>query len=290
MQTLQQYMFESIVNEAFASKNLASLFNVSKQYHDYLLNDRWGSSYQLQWDKVTDDMMREVTEDEARKLQRKQKESYYILWVTEERGDNNREMIYCITWGYDCIAACYRRQRGETTKASIDSHTCKKAYVIEGDVEKLMRRELHREREEAKRGATALMSAYQILTDNQKRYQTALNKMHTAGAEEVQKWLNEGMEAYKNAIENYVLKMSDALLTDCPTSWKIRNMYEKLNKTFNKMLEEIETYKSFTDPKRGYYSNDSTGSSIGRKAANEVKSCSALLVELCTNLMAEINA
>ena len=76
MQTLQQYMFESIVNEAFASKNLASLFNVSKQYHDYLLNDRWGSSYQLQWDKVTDDMMREVTEDEARKLQRKQKESY----------------------------------------------------------------------------------------------------------------------------------------------------------------------------------------------------------------------
>lgn len=289
MQTLQQYMFESIVNEAFASKNLASLFNVSKQYHDYLLNDRWGSSYQLQWDKVTDDMMREVNEDEARKLQRKQKESYYILWVTEDRRDN-REMIYCITWGYDCIAACYRRERGESTKATIDSHPCKKAYVIEGDVEKLMRRELHREREEAKNGATALMSAYQILNDNKKRYQTALNKMHTAGAEDVQKWLNEGMEAYKNAIENYVIKMSDALLTDCPTSWKIRNIYGKLNKAFNDMLQEIETYKSFTDPKRGYLHNDSTGSSIALKAANEVKRCSASLVELCTNLMAEINA
>lgn len=272
MKTLQDFMFESLINESFKSEALKK-YPVTK-----IAQDRWGSANQLMWSEITDDMLHEVTEEEARKLQRKMKESYYILWVSREGyGEKAKEFVSLVTWGSDVVACAYRRNRGESTKSCIDQLSIVTAYWVENP-EDHMRRDIQRQRQSMRDGALFLRDAWSIREENMRRYQEALDKMRTGDAGEVQKICDEAMATYKMVMDKYIDKLHDLLLPNTPSSYALRYEYDKINKIMSKLVENITRFKSFNGDK------GATAASIAKDAYDAIKQGAQAIAEIAAKM------
>lgn len=235
MKSLEVLLTEALVVEAFGSKIIAGLMkNVG------LKSDWWNSRSYLQWDKVKDDDIREITKEEALKLYRKQKDPHYILWVSDNYREGKR--ISLITWGTDIVTCEWGyAPRGASTKGVIDSMNITKAYDVI-DFEKFLRREMIQQRTEAKKNALALKSAEEVLADNKKRYESILAKMHTGDKEEVAKIFGDAMSLYEQVTKQWVVKYMDQILQDQPDMWQVRNEYKKIQDKVDGMMNAIQTY------------------------------------------------
>ena len=247
MKPLEQFMNEALINEAFGSKILAQILPLG------LLKGNWfGRQWQLQWDKITDNMLEELTEEQGRAAYRKRTESPYLLWVTQPSWgkDAGKDTVFLITWGSDVIWYSYGgRYRGESTKALIDSSSVAKVYKVI-DAQDYMQREVQQLRAEQKRDALALKSSYTTWQENQKRWQDAKARMHTGSMDEALKMYEDAMNLYAETVKNFIVKYADIIAdTDCPSTYIIRDNYKKLTNAVNNLLESISNFKSATGRK-----------------------------------------
>lgn len=243
MKSLEVLLTESLVVEAFGSKILAGLMkNVG------LKSNLWSGYSFLQWDKVKDEDLREITLEEAMKLYRKQKEPHYILWVGNNRGEGER--VSLITWGTDVIDCEWgHAPRGTSTKGVIDSMNITKAYDVI-DFEKFIRREMILQRVKAKKDALALKSADEVLADNKKRYESILAKMHTGGNEEVARIFGDIMTLYEQVTKQWATKYMDMILQEQPDMWQARRDYATIQTKISDMMNAIQSYS--TNKKNGW--------------------------------------
>ena len=272
MKSLEELLTEALVVEAFGSKILAGLMK-----HIGVKSDGWYSGSYLQWDKVKDDNLQELTKEEAMKLYRKQKDLHYILWV----GDNYREgeRICLITWGTDIVTCEWGyAPRGASTKGVIDSMSIIKAYDVI-DFEKFLRREIMDQRTQAKKDALALKSAEEVLADNKKRYESILATMRTGDKEEVAKIFGDIMTLYEQVTKQWVVKYMDQILQEQPDMWQVRNGYKKIQDKIEGMMNAIQSYSS--NKKHGWDAR------YTKQKYDEIKKLADEITKLC---MDKINA
>lgn len=272
MKSLETLLTEALVVEAFGSKIIASLMkNVG------LKSDWWHSRSYLQWDKVKDEDIREITKEEAMKLYRKQKDPHYILWVSNNHREGER--ISLITWGTDLITCEWGyARRGTSTKSVIDSMNITKAYDVI-DFEKFFRVEMMRQRAEAKKDALALKSAEEVLVDNKKRYESILAKMHTGNKEEVAKIFGDIMVLYEQVTKQWVTKYMDQILQEQPDMWQVRRDYVTIQNKISNMMDAIQTYS--INGKHGWDAR------YTKQKYDEIKKLADEITKLC---MDKINA
>ena len=241
MKTLTEYINESLIQEKYGSDIIAKYMNpYFKTYGS------WGrGGYLLQWDKVKDSNLHEVTLDEAMKLYRKQKKSHYIIWVKKDSREG--ETMGLITWGTDVIAYD-GRDYGMSTKACIDAYNWAHIYDVEG-YEDLMQLGLQKLRREQKAGATAIMKADEILEQNKKRYELALADMHKGNNGEVVKIFNDTMAEYQNVTKNYIVKFSDILSTPGASAFEVMDKYNTLTRHITSFIDKLYSWNTHKDDK-----------------------------------------
>lgn len=271
MKTLEEFLTESLVNEAFASSIMENI-----TWKGVL---RYGGANMPQWSKIKDSDLTEVTYDEAIKMYRK-KYAPYIFWVSKNTWRIPQGKIALITWGTDVVWTGLLT-RGDSTKALIDSISCEKAYVLTNPSD-FVRWKIQRERRIAKEGAKALMSAEAVRKENLKRYKLILDERRTGTHEEVAKKMEEAMNIYSETVKNFIVKYSDMLAANSPSRMTIKKLYEKLTITINSMLDSAEFFE--------YWKNDKGMTdfiSIRKEYYDDVIDCCNRIAELCTKLNEE---
>ena len=286
MKNLSDYIKESlIITESFKS-------NILKEYlTPSLSKSKYHSPYELQWDKITDNKIHEVSYEEVLKLRRKRNESYYILWIGKEpvsmwSDDKRVDRVMLITWGNDVVRNFASRPsfRRETISQLLGVNHIFKAYWIE-DPTDFLSGPMQRERREMKDGALFFKTQNQIKEENMKRYKAALQKMHTGDIEEIKSIFEKTMSIYNSAWDNCIMRFQAMLETNSPSTFDIKEKCIKLNKMMSSFLEDIQTYKSFHDGNE--FANDHTAISVTKRAYDDIKSMSDALIKKCNELFVQ---
>lgn len=252
MKSLQEFLTESILTEAFASDALRKLFMSLKpsvrKNNPYYLN----GSFPM-WDKVTDNDITKLTKDEALKRMRARKDPGYLIWFISN-GENGEELDCCgITWGCDVCMTSDGYYKGVT--ASSIAYDADGAYEIK-DALKFTRSELQQSRREAKEGATALMNYETIKNDNLKRYEKELAKLHNPGLEKVCQLYTDTMEIYKNVVDKYVAKFVSIMQEGNGSYYSVSKTWELLNNLVKQMTDDMHMYahsNGYHDDKSAMY-------------------------------------
>jgi len=270
MKTLEQFLTESLVTEAFASSIMENII-----WKDVL---HYNGATMPQWSKIKDSDLTEVTYDEAIKMYRK-KDAPYIFWVSKNTWHIPEGKIALITWGTDIVWALWGTlTRGTSTKAVIDSISCEKAYVLANPSD-FIRWKIQDERRIAREGAKALMSAEAVRNENLKRYKLILDERRTGTHEEVAKKMEEAMNIYSETVKNFIVKYSDMLAANSPSRITIKKLYEKLTININSMLNSAQSFE--------YWKDDKGMADIRKKYYDDVIDCCNRIAELCTKLNEE---
>lgn len=247
---IREYIDECLSNtvlESMGSGILSDMF--SKNRNGKVFIPRYIDN-ELQWDKITDGDLEELSTEEARKLAYKKNVDYYIIWVDGSGDFLGRTMG---NWYVYCKNMWHGKPEYGTAKAlSIASD---KAYVVK-DYEKFSTRELRDSRQKAKEGATALMSAAKIAEENIKRYKSILSerRLQEINFGDVVDSVKKVTESYAyiiGAINDDVICSPDfketlRTLTDLETE------YHGIMDIFKEILRE---YRQYEDWKR-YSNND----------------------------------
>lgn len=268
MKTLEQFLTESLINEAFASSIIENITWKG------VLDPNYG--FIPQWSKIKDNDLTEVTYDQAIKMYRK-KDAPYILWVSKNDYRTPEGKIVLITWGTDVVWTSSRR-RAESTKAEIYSISCEKAYVLANPSD-LAVWKIQQERSIAKSGAKALMSAEEIRDKNLERYKKALAAKHTGDVGAVTKKLEEAMNLYSETVKNFIVKFNDMLIVNSPSTIKIKKLYKDLSVSVSTMLDKAESLENWRK-EQGW-------ETTAKKYYDEVINYCNKIAELCTKLNEE---
>lgn len=268
MKTLQEYLNESLIQEKYGSEIIAKYMNdkFKKQMYSYY------GRYLLQWDKVKDSNLKEVTLDEAMKLYRKQKESHYLIWVS--KGYNGAEQIALVTWGTDIIGYIWSI-KNMTAKACIDGCDWSHIYDVEG-YEDLMQADVRDLRREQKEGATALMDAEDILRQNKERFEKALAEKHKGTPDDIVKIFNDIMVEYQNTVKNWMVKYQDIILTPQASTFNIVRLYTDLTKKVQSFIDKIDSWN--------YWKDNKDSSKTAKRYYDEIKELANEIAEMCTKL------
>lgn len=274
MKTLTEFIRESLICESFSSKILQQYLEPKQFKYEYY-------PYALQWSKITDDMLHEITnEEDARKMQRKQKDAFYILCVGKSGyGDNAKEMVQLITWGSDIIASVYRGERGSSTKAYIDNIVFVKAYYVT-DFDKLLRKDIRDQRAEMRKDATALKDDWSVANENHERYKKILAEKRTGTPDEVKKIMDETMNIYMDTFKNYIQKFTEFAEGDSPSCYSMRWNIKKLNDTVTDLVNAFADFKSSVG-KGGW------NAVYAKRHYDDVKDYASKIAEICTKLSQE---
>lgn len=243
MKSLSEYISEGLLIESFGSDIIRELLPKS------FVQDRWAyfKNWQLQWDKVKDSDLVEVDETTARKLQRMQKETHYILWVAEYspswRGER-KPMIVLITCGGDVISYIGRRERNMSTKAYIDNFSIIKAYDVK-NWQGLLRKNLVDIRAQQKDGALALKDPETVRAENMERYEKIIAQHNTPDDAEVAGIIKNAMNTYSQIMKQLGDKLAEAMTSDAPSPsvYKLMEKSRQLNSIINDMLSKAHSYK-----------------------------------------------
>ena len=277
MKSITKFIQESLINEAFQSTVLQQYLKPNKFKY------RW-DQYELQWSKVKDSDLHEIDdENEARRIQRKKKESNYIIWVGKDGyGDNSTESVQLVTWGPDIIDCAWRKERTMTARSAVDNISFVKAYEVDIQ-DNMFRSDIQKQRREMRDGATALKDNYRIASENKKRYEDALAKMHTGSRDEVTKLMGDAMTLYTNTLNNYIKKFTDAAEGDCPSSYDLMSNFRKMNQVMSSLIDGYWSYDHNVEGKgiSGY------AEQMAKSGYDKVKECADKIAEICTKLSQE---
>lgn len=274
MKSLQEYLTETLIQEKFGSEIIANCMNDRFKTSDY-----WGGMrrYLLRWDKVKDSNLHEVTLEEALKLYRKQKESHYLIWVTKNDRyvGEGKDQIALITWGTDIVGFA-TSIKGMTTKACIDNFTWSHIYDVEG-YEDLMQTDIKEMRRKQKEGATAIMDAEDVLRQNKERFEKALAEKHKGTNDDIIKIFNDTMAEYQNTVKNWMVKYQDIILTPHASTYQITELYKKLSKKVQELVDKIDSWNYWKDSKESV--------TTAKRYYDEIKQCANEIAEMCTKII-----
>lgn len=282
MKSLSEYISEGLMIESFGSDIIRELLPKS------FVQDRrvYFKNWQLQWDKVKDGDLVEVDETTARKLQRMQKETHYILWVAEYSPswrDERKPMIVLITCGGDVISYIGRRERNISTKAYIDNFSIIKAYDVK-NWQGLLRNNLIDIRAQQKDGALALKDPKTVRAENMERYEKIMAQHNTPDEAEVAGIIKNAMNTYSQIVKQLGDKFIEALAADAPppSIYELMEKSKQLNSIVDDMLGEAHSYKYWT--KHGGFDQR-----IAKKYADKVSETAQLIekisVDYLTNMI-----
>lgn len=271
MKTLTAFIQESLICESFSSKILQQYLDLKK-----LDASKWWSP---QWSRITDDMLHEITnEDEARKLQRKIKESNYILWVGKLWG--GQEIIELVTWGCDVVGWIDIKDRKTTVNSCLNKMKFAKAYLLD-NAQDILRQKIQQERRDARDGATALKSDREIAEKNLERYKEILAKRQTPPPAEVNKILEETTQLYADTLKNYIKKFTDVAESNTPSGFDLRWNFEKMNKQMSGLMMEFSSYTSNVGKDRQFTAR------LAKNSYDKIKEYASQIAEICTKLSQE---
>lgn len=249
MRGISQFMTEEFASESiFESMGSEKITNIFKNKYGKVSGEFRPIEKEMQWDKITDADVEEMSTEEARKLAYKRNSDVYILWI-----DGGGTFLGRSFGNYNLYVAWnFRRSNYETVRSI--SLASDKALVIR-DPDKFTTRELRAERAEAKKGALALMDAAQVAKDNMKRYKAILDERRFSDIN-----FGDVVEQVRKVTENYSKLIGD--ITDdmvSSTNYRetiksledIEGSYHKIMDVFKNILDR---YKSYNDWKK--YQND----------------------------------
>lgn len=231
MKSLYKYLTEQMISESFASDALRNLFFSMRPR---VRNDNSFSNHYPMWDKITDNDIKRLDIEEAKKRMRSRKEPGYLIWF---KNDGNR--FRGITWGCDVVMT-YDGSYKNVTASSIADDS-EGAYEIE-DVFKFIRSDIRKDRAEAKRDAVALISYDKIKSENLARYEKKLAKLRNPGLESVLKIYKDAMEIYKNVTDKYIAKFVSIMQEGNGSFFSMKSEWERLNKIIIAMASDINMY------------------------------------------------
>ena len=225
MKSLTEFINESLINESFKSDIIRKWFGALMGTG---LKRNLGHYWSLQWDKISDADLKELTVDEALKRARSFKNPGYILWV-KEGADGSFDNSYA-TYGYDVIMS----PDGNTYKIRLSnaSAVATKAYEVL-DFEKFETLTMRNKRKDAQAGATALMDYDKIRQDNITRYQNALNKAHTPDGKDFAEKIKEMTEMYKQVLDKWCAKYIQEMQVGTPSYYNVCKIIDDIHHDYS---------------------------------------------------------
>ncbi len=241
---IREYITESlerIVTESLGSSKLADIF---KDRSGKVSVPRYIDN-ELQWDKITDDDLEEVSVDEARKLAYKKSEDYYIIWL------NSAGTIIGRTIGsWKVFSVNHWRGKPEYGTAKAMSYGANMAILVK-DYGKFETRELRNARQQAKKDALALKSNAEVAEENIKRYKALLNEKRL---QEIN--FGDVVDTVKKVTENYA-ELIGAINDDvvCSDSFEetirllqdLETAYHNIMEVFKQVLDKFHTYERWKE-------------------------------------------
>ena len=226
MKTLQQFMVESMngpVFESFGSSIISEIFStlIKSFYATKVL------FHEMQWDNVTDNDVRKMDPESAKKLAYKKDSNAYILWVAPDGQLIARTIgIYNIL-----LNTKVADDRLKTVKkiASLADYA-----VIVWEPDTFSTNNLRQIRREAKKDALALKTEEEVRQDNIKRYQKLIKDVF------IRKYANKAsLEAKFEKVESLYNECSEKI-------GELENLKDKtkflseLNREFSEVLDRLE--------------------------------------------------
>lgn len=244
MKDLKEHITDAILAnlvESITSPKLVDVFTyngkLAYQFKQWL-------SRGMQWDKITDEDIVELSPEEARNIAYKRNSNDYILWLDGE-GKFMAKTVGNYLVLFEPINYNMKNQYHRNTVNSI-SNLASKAYLIP---EKFDTREMRRIREEQKRGALALMDDAQVAKDNLRRYRDILNnkKINELNFGDVAERVTNTIDKFKVVIKNIT---DEAIATDdfkraSDDFLALRNDINSVITRFSDVLNDERTYKKF---------------------------------------------
>lgn len=233
-----ELMVESIgsdkIRKAFTMRNgkLSGYFNVY----------RGGIANELQWDKLTDADVQEMSTEEARKLAYKKDSEVYVIWL-----DPQGEFVARTIGNWATFMDRNFENNVRNTVKSI-SMASDKALVI-ADYDKFGTRELKAKRNEARRGALALMSDAEVAKANLKRYRDILNEKRLNELN-----LGDVIDQVKEVLNDYAKMVGDLTTNVIVTNdyktvayalTDIENDVQKIMSYFKNILRDQGSYERY---------------------------------------------
>lgn len=175
MKNLTEHIAEafglSMLTESIASQKVRDVFTDKDGKLNYYFTNRYGGTIarEMQWDKLTDADVEEMSTEEARKLAYKKDSDAYILWL-----DANGKFQARSFGNYMILMDSGLSRWVRNTVKSV-SMACDHALVVK-DPDKFQTREIRSERTRQKQGALALMSAADVAKQNIERYKDLLRQ------------------------------------------------------------------------------------------------------------------
>ena len=239
------------VFESFGSEKLADVF----RNRNGKITGLFGViGREMQWDKILDDDIEEMSTEDARKLAYKKNSDDYIVWLDNEGKFLGRSIGNF--WVFIPYTPYTRNIRNTVKSLSISAD---KALVIK-DPSRFDTRDLRRQRNEQKRGALALMDDAQVLKDNLKRYKEVIDdhrmsEMNLSDtAERVKLALDKVGILVKQIADNAVTADSYADATD-----ELRQIQNDTNAIITRFSEVLNEYKNYEIWKRNAKTQDVPG-------------------------------
>lgn len=230
---------ERIVTESFGSSKLANIF---KDRSGKVSVPRYIDN-ELQWDKITDDDLEEVSVEEARKLAYKKSEDNYIIWL-----NSSGTIIGCTIGSWRVFSVNHWRGKPEYGTAKAMSYGANMAVLVK-DHGKFETRELRQARQEAKKDALALKSNAEVAKENIKRYKALLNEKRL---QEIN--FGDVVDTVKKVTENYAeligavnddVVCSDSFVETIRLLEDLEAEYQKIMEVFKTILGQFKSYESW---------------------------------------------
>ena len=163
-----------------------------------------------------------------------------------------------VTHKGDRAGATYTN-KGISNFKQMNAHADKVVMIDTSKVPSSM--EIKRSREEAKRGATALLKAKQVLDANKKRYQNALTmKAGAEGWKGARKYVTDATAILTKAIESHTKMLSSGkVMQGWDTEYGLASrMYENIMKEFQNFQEQNKAYLANLKDEKGGKDNYSS--------------------------------
>ena len=230
---------ERIVTESFGSSKLANIF---KDRSGKVSVPRYIDN-ELQWDKITDDDLEEVSVEEARKLAYKKSEDNYIIWL-----NSAGTIIGCTIGSWRVFSVNHWRGKPEYGTAKAMSYGANMAILVK-DHGKFETRELRNARQQAKKDALALKSNAEVAKENIKRYKALLNEKRL---QEIN--FGDVVDTVKKVTENYAeligavnddVVCSDSFVETIRLLEDLEAEYQKIMEVFKTILGQFKSYESW---------------------------------------------
>jgi len=223
MKNLSNYITESFGGELI--KKLASGINKRQFKSSYL-----GRMVQL--DKIQDDDLKQLTEEEALKTMRSRLDPGYIFWYNSRRNRTN------VSWGYDVVMTWDGNRRDVKTGEFASDAT---EYYQLINPERFLVYEIRKQRQEMKDGALALEPLYRVAEKNHDRYRTKLAQLQKErNKSELAELVAQVMTDYNNVLTEWIPKFMEVCQNGTPSYWKITDRFAQLSGLVQKLLGNVD--------------------------------------------------